>query len=93
MRKRRLWSFELYWSYTNCNFIVISTITGCFSIFAFASLVVVPIESTSSAMRLKICVVTAGIKRYKSIIKKKKKNIDKIVLLSLNFWGFKWFKY
>ena len=70
MRKWRLWSFELHWSYTNCNFIVISTITGCFSIFAFAFLIVVPIESTSSAMRLKICVATAVIKKYKPIIKK-----------------------
>ena len=30
---------------------------------------------------LKICVITAGIKKYKSIIKKKKKKHDKIMLL------------
>ena len=32
-------------------------------------------------MGLKICAITAGIKKYKSIIKKKKKKYDKIVLL------------
>ena len=35
---------------------------------------------TSSAIGLKICVITPGIKKYKSVIKKKKKH-DKIVLL------------
>ena len=30
---------------------------------------------------IKICAITAGIKKYKSIIKKKKKKHDKIVLL------------
>ena len=30
---------------------------------------------------MKICALAAGIKKYKSIIKKKKKNHDKIVLL------------
>ena len=36
---------------------------------------------TSSAVRLKICAITAGIKNYKSIIKKRRKKRDKIVLL------------
>ena len=36
----------------------------------------------SSAMRLKICVITAGIKKYKSIIKKKKKKHDKVLSLA-----------
>ena len=62
--------------------IVASTITGCVSISAFASLVGIPIGITSSAIGLKICVVTAGIKKYKSIIKNKKKKHDKIVLLA-----------
>ena len=35
----------------------------------------------SSAVGLKICAIIAGIKKYKSIIKKKKKNYHKIVLL------------
>ena len=41
----------------------------------------IPIGITSSAIGLKLCAVTAGIKKYKSITKKKKKH-DKIVLLA-----------
>ena len=37
----------------------------------------------NSAVRLKICAVTSGIKKYKSIIKKKKKH-DKTVLVEKN---------
>ena len=58
-----------------------STITGCISISAFASLLGIPIEITSSAKGLKICAIAAGIKKYKSIIKKKKKKHNKVVLL------------
>ena len=50
-----------------------STITGCISISAFAFLLGIPIGITSSVIGLKICLITAGIKKYKSIIKKKKK--------------------
>ena len=55
-----------------------STITGCVSISVFASLVGIPTGITSSAIGLKICAITAGIKKYKSIIKKKKKKHDKM---------------
>ena len=68
-------------NYTDHSLIVISAITGCVSISAFVSFVAIPIGVTSSASGLKICVITAGIKKYKSIIKKKKKH-DKIVLLA-----------
>ena len=59
-----------------------STITGCVSLSAFASLPGIPIAITSSAIGLKICAITAAIKKYKSIINKKKKKHDKIVLLA-----------
>ena len=36
----------------------------------------------SSTIGLKICAITTGIDKYKSIIKKKKKKHDKIVLLA-----------
>ena len=62
--------------------ILASIITGCISISAFASLLGLPIGITSSAIELKTCAITAGIKRYKSIIKKNKKKHDKIVLLA-----------
>ena len=53
--------------------IVISTITGCVPISAFASLVGIPIGIASSAMALRICLITSEIKKYKSINKKNKK--------------------
>ena len=59
-----------------------SVITECISISAFTSLHGTRIGITSSAIGLKICEITAGIKKYKSIIKKKKKKHDKIVLLA-----------
>ena len=39
-----------------------------------------PIGITSSAIGLKICVITAGIKTYKSISNKKKKKHGKVIL-------------
>ena len=53
--------------------ILASTIMGCISVSAFACLVGIPKGITSSAKGLQICAITAGIKKYKSIIKKKKK--------------------
>ena len=52
-------------NYIDHSLIVISTITGCISFSDFASLVVIPIGITSSAIGLKICVIAGGIKKYK----------------------------
>ena len=60
-------------NYIEHSLILISTVTGCVSIFDFASLVGIPMGITSTAVELKICVITAGIKKYESIIKKKEK--------------------
>ena len=62
--------------------ILASTITGCISISDFAYLIGVSIGITSSAIGSKMCTIAARIKRFKSIIKKKKKKHDKIVLLT-----------
>ena len=51
------------------------------SFSAFGSLVSVPVGVASFGVGLKICAITAGIRNYKSIIKKEKKKHDKIVLL------------
>ena len=59
-----------------------STITGYILISAFTFLIGIPIGIMSSAIGLKICAITRGIKKYKSINKKKKKRHDKIVLLA-----------
>ena len=65
------------------NFLIlVFTITGCISSSAFASLIGIPIGIKSSAIGLKICAITAGIEKYKSIFWKKKKKHDKIVLLT-----------
>ena len=58
------------------------TITGCISSSACSSLVGIPGEITSSANGLKVCVITAAIKNYNSIVKEKKKKHGKIVLLA-----------
>ena len=69
----------------NCieHFLILaSAVTRYTSISAFASLCGIPIGFTSSAIGLEICAIAAGIKKYKSLIKKKKKKHDKIVLLA-----------
>ena len=57
--------------------VLVSAVTGCVSISAFASLV----DIASSTVGLKICVITTGIKQYKLLINKKKRKHDKMVLL------------
>ena len=66
-----------YLNYVEHLLILVSAVTGCVSVSAFASLVCI----TSSAVEIKICTITTGIKKYKSIIKRKKRSHDKIVLL------------
>ena len=53
-----------------------SAVSGCVSMFAFASLVGVPVGFTSFAVGLRICAITAGIKSI-SQLKKKEKSIMK----------------
>ena len=54
-----MYDSELYW----ILIILGSTITGCVSISAFASLVGIPIWIASSEIGLKICAITAAIKK------------------------------
>ena len=61
--------------------ILASAITGCVYISTFVSLVSIPLEILSSAVGTTTCAITAGIKTYKSIIKNKKKNYVKVILL------------
>ena len=62
--------------------VLASSIAECISVSAFAYFTGIPIEITSSAIRLKICAIAAIIKKSKPIIKKKKNKHDKIVLLA-----------
>ena len=66
------------------HFILVSVVTGCISISAFASLFCIPIGIKIYVIGLKICAITAEIEKYEVIIKKKKKNHNKIVLLAKN---------
>ena len=70
-----------YLNYSDRLFILASTVTGSVSISAFSSTVCVSWGITSSAVGIKFITITAAIKKYKSFIKKKKKNHDKIVFL------------
>ena len=67
-------------SYIEHLLILASTITGRVLISGFAPLIGIPIGITSSAIGLNICTITARVKKYKLMIKKKKKKHDKIVL-------------
>ena len=54
--------------------VLVSAVNGCVSISAFASLVCVSVGIASFAVGSKICVIAAGIKRYKSIFKEKERS-------------------
>ena len=62
------------------TYILISTVSRRISIATFVFLVAILIGTMSSEIGLKICVITARIEKYKSIIKEKKKH-DKISLI------------
>ena len=69
-------------NYNEHFLILASAITGCVSMSAFAYLIGIPIGITSSEIGFKISAMTAGSKKYEPIIKKKKKEHNKIVLLA-----------
>ena len=70
-----------YSSYLEHLLILVSTVTGCISITVIAALVAIPVGIRSSLVLIKLCTITAGIKKYKSITKEKNKKHDKILLL------------
>ena len=61
---------------------LVSTVSGWVFMSDFASLVGISLGIASSATGLKNSVIAAGIKMYKSIIKKKKKEHDKLLSLA-----------
>ena len=62
-------------NYIDLSLFVISTITGCVSISVFAFLVRIAIGIAISTIGIKYCVITAGINKYKSIIRKRRSMI------------------
>ena len=61
--------------------VFVSAVSDCVSISTFVSLVGVFVGVLSSATGLKMCAITAEIKKYKSIINKKRKRHNKIEVL------------
>ena len=61
--------------------ILVSKVTACVLISAFASFACVPVGITSFAVEMKICAFTAEIKTYKSIMKKKRRSMIKSVVI------------
>ena len=53
-------------NYTEYFLILTFAVTGSVSISAFVSLDGIPIGNRSSAIGLKVCAITGGIKKYKS---------------------------
>ena len=54
------------------NFVIlVSPVAGCISICYFLSLFGTPMRVKSSGIKLKVCAITAAIKKYEPIIKKK----------------------
>ena len=71
-------------NYTENLLILFSTVTEYGSNSAFASLIGITLGIKSSAVGIKICEITAVIKNYKSLLTKKMKKFDEIVLLAKN---------
>ena len=65
------------------HFVVLASIVArCVPVSVFTSLLGISIGIKSSATELTICAITAAIKTYRSLIKKKKMKHDKIVILA-----------
>ena len=52
--------------------------------FCFCFLVCIPADITRSEVEMKVCAITAVIKKYNSIIKKKKQSDKKVLLVKIN---------
>ena len=67
---------------------VLNLLSTCFNFYSyqmcfhFYFCFSIPTKITSPVIGLKICIITAGIKKYKTIIKRKNKRNDETVLLA-----------
>ena len=57
----------MYLNYVEHLLILPSTVTDCISVFAVASLICIPVGITSSAVGVKVCAITVGIKKFKHV--------------------------
>ena len=67
-----------YLNYVEQLLILASPVTGCVLHSVFTSFPCVHVGLTSSAVQTKICAITARIKKYYPIMKKKKKKHDQL---------------
>ena len=72
----------IFLNYNEHLLVLTSTVNGWVFISNFACLVGFSIGIPNSSIGLKMYVIPAGIKKYKSIIKKKKKKHEKISSLA-----------
>ena len=73
--------------------ILVFAVCGCASVSAFATLVGIHLGVVSCAVELNIFILTAGIKKHTSIIKKKKLKHDNKVLLAKTKKGYRSFDF
>ena len=71
-KHKKVWRALNYFDHFH---VFVSIISGCVSMSTVVSLVGVSVGTASSAVRLKICAITAAIKNYKSVIKKIRKSM------------------
>ena len=68
MHKKACMDLNYFWYFL----VSVSALVECVAAYAYASLIVVPLDIAISAVVLKICALAAGSKKYKSIIKRRK---------------------
>ena len=64
-----------YLNYVENLLILVSTITSCVSVSTFSSLADINVGITSSSIGINSCTIIAGVKKYKSMKKKKRKSM------------------
>ena len=67
----------VYLKYVEHLLILTSTVTGYISISGFSSLVAISAGITSSAVGIKVCAITAGIKSISQLQRKRRKSMIK----------------
>ena len=68
---------NVYLKYVEHLLILTSTVTGYISISGFSSLVAISAGITSSALGIKVCAITAGIKSVSQLQRKRRKSMIK----------------
>ena len=64
-------------SYIDYFIIIVSAVTGYISIAGFVSFLSIAIGIMSSAIELKICTISAGIKKLSQLLRKKRRSMIK----------------